>query len=553
MATLERRSQPAPTSRSETRHRAAAEATESQSDGGAVYAYASLIAQGIGGAANPAFRCPRPMDAASVVMLQRTHGNAHVNRMLDRTRATAVVIQRAIGVDEAKRWIKKASAGAGTDEEKIYEAIRQCSNRAALKADPEVQRLLKSEMKGHDLWKAQLLLEFGKESAFPPTVRAIWGATKGWGTDEERIYKAIDKLTAGQLDELLKIPGLKEILKADLNKGEMKRATGGAGVVDRHKKNVAFVKNELAEMKKPGSPTLIRNSAEWVEPASGAPKIELIILTKTHDAPARAKHHGKTGDVAYFGEDQKYPDDSADYDLRITSTRNINFTGATFAGEHQDKKIWLMEPKKHGRASVRGTLVHEIQHDADKHEKEPDWAKAYKSPEESWVRYKTEFRAYWIDGDFDRNSVTSGTATDPKFDNAKQEAIYLHLWGDADDDTYAEWLRPNYRTNPTVGGRKFQDLIHGYTHPEGVNLINSVRIDDLYNTLATCKKSDRHLTRSPLKELKAAAQALNEGDRLYVQSSRAAALQKMMKDNLAAKPLKAIAKIVGGGTLPKWV
>ncbi|MGH2561693.1 MAG: hypothetical protein ACRDJH_21720 [Thermomicrobiales bacterium] len=495
-----------------------------------------------------------PMNAAAVVVLQRIHGNAHVNRVLDHARATAVVIQRSISVDEAKRWIKQAASGAGTDEGKIYEAIRQCADRAALKADRDVQRYLTSEMKGHDLWKARLLLEFGKESAFPPTVRAIWGATKGAGTDESRIYKAINKLKPGQLDELLKIPGLKDMLKADLNKGEMKRATGGGGMIDRHKKNVAFVKSELADMKKPGSPLLIRNTAEWMEPiGGGAPKIELYVLTKTHDAAARAKKHGKTSDVAYFGEGQKYPDDSADYDLDIASKRNVYFTGATFVGEHQDKKIWLMEPKRHGSASVRGTLVHETQHDADKHELEPDWAKAYKTPEESWVRYKTEFRAYWIDGDFDGNSASSGTATDPKFDNAKQEAIFLHLWGTKEDDTYAEWLRPTYRANPTVGGKKFQDLVHGYTHPEGINLINSPRIDDLYNSLATCKKTDKNLTRSPLKELKAAAQALNGNDRLYLQSSRAAALHKMMKDNLAANPLKQIATIVGGGTLPKWV
>lgn len=68
----------------------------------------------------------------------------------------------------------------------IYEAIRQCADLATLKADPEVQRLLRSEMKGHDLWRAQLLLEFGKETAFPVVVKDIWAATKGAPTTSSR-------------------------------------------------------------------------------------------------------------------------------------------------------------------------------------------------------------------------------------------------------------------------------------------------------------------------------------------------------------------------------
>jgi hypothetical protein len=95
-------------------------------------------------------------------------------------------------------------------------------------------------------------------------------------------------------------------------------------------------------------------------------------------------------------------------------------------------------------------------------------------------------------------------------------------------------------------------LVHGYTHPEGVNLINSPRIDDLYKLLMPCKKTDKRITHTPLKELKAAAQALNADDQLYLASSRAASFQKMMHDHLAAKPLKRIATIVNGGKLPKW-
>ncbi|HEY7036137.1 MAG TPA: hypothetical protein VH482_32690 [Thermomicrobiales bacterium] len=507
----------------------------------------------------------RQLSGTDVVALQRTHGNAHVTRVLDLARVspapaagvqrTPTVVQRTIDVAEAKRRIKKASAGWGTDEGGIYAAIRECNDRPALKADPEVQHYLKSEMKGHDLWKAQLLLEFGTEAAFPPTVKEIWGGTKGPGTDEDRIYKAIDKLTAGQLDKLLEIPGLRGILKADLNDSEMKRATGGAGILDRHKKNVAFVKTVLDDMKKPGNPAIIRNTGEWMGPTGGgAGKVGLLVLTKTHDSAARAKKHGNDNEVAYFGDTPKYPADTADYDLAITSTRNIHFAEPTVAGSQGSAGIRLMEPKKHGAAKVRSFLVHEVQHDADKHDLDPDWAKDYKTPEESWVRYRTEFRAYWLDGQRDppRYSEASGSATNPKFDNAKQEAIFLHMYGTGPNDVYAEWLRPNYDGNTTVGGQKFQDLIHGYQRPEGINLINSPRIDDLYGKVKACTKTDKNVRVAPLKDAIAAAQALDADDHSYVNSASAAAFQQLMKDKLAAKALKQIAKIANGGALPHW-
>lgn len=507
------------------------------------------------------------VDVAAVASLQRTHGNAHVGRVLDRAREGAerpgqvqrdakTAGRRTWGVPHARWLIELASAGAGTDEDGIYAAIRQCDDRAALKADPVVQKLLKSEMKGHELWKAQLLLEFGDESKFPPTVRAIWGGTKGPGTDEDRIYKAIDKLTSGQLDELLKIPGLVGILKADLNDSEMKRATGGAGIRERHRKNVAFVTTVLTEMRKPGNPPIVRNTAEWLVPAGGGSgKNDLIVLTKTHDAKARAKKHGKSDDyVAYFGANLTYPDDSADYKLDITSDVNIHFAEASVAGSQGSKKIRLMEPKRHGRADVQSFLVHEVQHAADKHERDPDWAEDYKSPEESWVRYKTEFRSYWVDGERDspRFSDASGSATDAKFDNAKQEAIFLHMYGDSPTDVYAVWLRPNYDRNTTVHGKKFQDLVHGYTRPEGINLVNSPRIDNFQRRLRSCDKTDTNMRVPPLADVKIAAQALDADDRAYVNSAAAAELQKLMKDNLAATPFKTIAKLVNGGRLPGW-
>lgn len=96
-------------------------------------------------------------------------------------------------------------------------------------------------------------------------------------------------------------------------------------------------------------------------------------------------------------------------------------------------------------------MVHEVQHDADRHDSEEGHDKPFKSPEESWNRYKTEFRSYWLDGGFDSSSTTSGSATNAKFDNAKQERIFKHMYGSSPDDVYAVWLRPNYDKNTKIG------------------------------------------------------------------------------------------------------
>jgi hypothetical protein len=116
---------------------------------------------------------------------------------------------------------------------------------------------------------------------------------------------------------------------------------------------------------------------------------------------------------------------------------------------------------------VKETLVHEVQHVADHH------------PLDSSGRYVSEFNAYWIDKTFQEKSAKSGTA-DPTltasdgtvltgFDNARQQRIFQHLY-----DGYS------YVPTAWSGDAAFKAMVLGYKRPEGVNLIDSVRIDDLY-------------------------------------------------------------------------
>lgn len=463
-----------------------------------------------------------------------------------------------LSFEEAKKKILEAGEGWGTDEEAIYTAIRDCSERAKLQADAEVQALLKDELSGHELWKAQLLLAFGQEAAFPAAIQEIWSATEGWGTDEARIYQALQKLTEAEVAQISKVPGLWDMLRSELSGKDMKAAedllSGDyAKAIARHKTNVAFVKTEIENMRDPAKPLHVRNTAEWLLPKDPTlkPKNDLFVLTPTHDSAERAKQHGKKNEVAYFGDTPQFPDDSADYDAHIEETRNIHYSAPSVAGEHLERKIWMHDPAFQTNISLEQVLVHEVEHDADRHDTEAGYDKPFKSPEESWNRYKTEFRAYWIDGQRDSLSTRSGSATAP-FDNEKQKSIFDHMYGSSADDVYAVWLRPNYDKNTKVDGKNFQDLVHAYTKPEGVNLINSPRIDNFFLALQPCKKADTDLTTTPLAELTAAAQALNADDQTYINSAEALRLQEMMKSQLATPVLQHVAKIVNGGSLPGW-
>lgn len=519
----------------------------------------------------PALRHPTAtaLRRATVARWQQSAGNARVARAIGQSQDAAkipagpaplgqvqrTVIQR-ITFDVAKDRLKRAGSGWGTDEEAIYAAIRECNDRPRLKTDPDVQRLLASEMKGHELWKAQLLIEYGTEAAYPDAVKEIWAATNRGGANKERIYKVLQKLSATDANLIALVPGLRDMLKKKLLGNNLVAANellagNYATAIAQHKANVAVVKALLTAMKQAAMPAKVRNTAEWLEPSGGGvPTSDLFVLTPTHDAAARAKKHGHQNEIAYFGDRPKYPDDKADYDPHINSERNIHYMDPSVGGEQLDRNVWVYSPRA---VTLQEVLTHEIQHAADRHDREEGYGARYKSPQESWHRYKMEFRAYWMDGTRDLMSTAPGTATNPLFDNDKQHKIFLHMWGPSEKDVYAVWLRPNYKNNTTVDGQKFQDLVHNYKTAEGVNLVNSPRINDFYTKLDRCRPRDTNLAAAPLKDLAAAATAFDADDRTAINATDARRLQEMMKDHLGPAALTHIATIVNGGAAPVWL
>ncbi len=406
-------------------------------------------------------------------------------------------LPNALTLQEAKDAIYEAGSGLGTDEEGIYSAIRNCVDRAGLESDAKIMAELKDEMSGHDLWKAFLLLEYGSEAFFPSTIQEIWDATKGWGTDEDQIYQALQKLNATQIDTIKKVPGLRDILKDELSGDDLEASddllSGSyAKAIENHKKDVKKMQQILKQMSK--GTEIERNTAEWLNPnREGGAKNDLHVCTKTHDAKERAKKHkGKDNYNAYFGANEIVPE-TASYDAHVDSTRNIRFVQAGTGGHHLNKDIWMYDVRRNPN-STKTVMIHEVQHDADRHDKEAGHDKPTGSPEESWNRYKTEFRAYWVDGRYDSVSADH----DPKikdFHNLRQKTIFDLLHGKSKKDSLYPWLWDAYDKNVEVNGTKFKNLVHSYAKPEGINLKNSPRVDDFYNALEKCKPE--HSVNSP--------------------------------------------------------
>lgn len=108
----------------------------------------------------------------------------------------------------------------GTDEDAIYDAIRSCPQRGRLKGDMYALQKLRSEMSGHDMWKAYLLIEFGDEANFPKEINDIWTATKGMGTDEDAIFDALRSMSEATRATF----GLGYILQSELSGDDLTTA-----------------------------------------------------------------------------------------------------------------------------------------------------------------------------------------------------------------------------------------------------------------------------------------------------------------------------------------
>ncbi|MEA2529219.1 MAG: hypothetical protein QOG89_863, partial [Thermomicrobiales bacterium] len=153
-------------------------------------------------------------DHSTLLRLQRTSGNAAVQRLLVRDNAT---IRRApaLTADDytaLAQQLHDAMSGWGTDEEAIYVSLQKLQKDAtaiaALKKaykdayGSDLESDIRDEMSASELDFALELLGAGGKGAtvgtapttdagFKAAAKALHTAMSGWGTDEEAIYAAL--------------------------------------------------------------------------------------------------------------------------------------------------------------------------------------------------------------------------------------------------------------------------------------------------------------------------------------------------------------------------
>ena len=112
-------------------------------------------------------------------------------------------------------------AGLETDEEAIYDAIRQMplDERAAARADRNFMARLVDDMSGDELQKAVYLLE-----GYSDHVLAAIDAMSGMGTDEDALFAAVRSMGPLERDRLRNDSRFMARLRDDLSGDDLDQA-----------------------------------------------------------------------------------------------------------------------------------------------------------------------------------------------------------------------------------------------------------------------------------------------------------------------------------------
>ena len=227
---------------------------------------------------------------------------------------------------------------------------------------------------------------------------------------------------------------------------------------------------------------LWRNTCEWI--LTG--QCELCVLVPTSNSINKVK----TGSTEYFDKNVTYPNlGGRSRPTNKNTDVNENDTVAFFrSGEN--KMYVLRHPEGrnyHNLEKLKSTLIHETQHNADRHRVDfgDRWVEempsiGHQSNQESpkdklgkenknklYNSFVTEFRAYWLEHVFDQESGSLKLKEDEHIgikSHIKREYSYYGKYFDSDN--------PNLR-----------EAAETYTSPTGGNLMNSIRIEDIAKML----------------------------------------------------------------------
>jgi Txe/YoeB family toxin of Txe-Axe toxin-antitoxin module len=256
---------------------------------------------------------------------------------------------------------------------------------------------------------------------------------------------------------------------------------------------------------------LIYNALQWL-PGPGRAKtpVTFVVMAPTHDSTTRDPSMG----TAYFDTRVRYPDIGGDYpaDPAVKTHPGLMYELAGAQATTLIDEIHLYTNQYFDEESLKRILIHEVQHVAD----QSRLFTLFGTGQLSLAAYKTEFRAHWIQAEPPKAtgsvSVRSGpsmnfgssqepatnspdvTASNPQncspsckaanqsvkthFKNLRQENIFWYL-------LYFYKYRGFdclYVCDP-----QFRKSVDDMAFPEGVNLANSTRIEDLNNAIEKCR------------------------------------------------------------------
>ena len=269
-------------------------------------------------------------------------------------------------------------------------------------------------------------------------------------------------------------------------------------------------------------PNMLRNSAQWVL----AGEIGLEVLGPVHDGAARGVAAGQR---AYFGAGTPYtaaPPAYGPASTGIESSMIVDAATTEALVPNGGEVVQFLDPASHGEAGLGTKLIHEIQHDADRHTEEkhegPADASLYTASGAMYALFESEFRAYWLQAGEGRGDEHFGsesapaesfpvTAVHPRttrdqtvaaspLQNGRQARILMQMTrespgvnGEKAEDAKleeADFAGPyGWVTHYYVFDEKFRGFVNGLARPSSANATNSVRIEALYDALETGDQS----------------------------------------------------------------
>lgn len=254
--------------------------------------------------------------------------------------------------------------------------------------------------------------------------------------------------------------------------------------------------------------TLFHNSCQWIE--SG--RAVLTILSRTHDATTR-----RPGFIAHFDRLVKYPATGGDYAETPAAgdDDHISYVPPRELGGMQADEFTLIDPARQNDDELKSTFVHEAQHSADQtfwgRKPQPPPGRVEGSPGLTggnalvsagfYNNYQSEFRAYFIGTREGSAQDALGSSTSPatntrrvtwtnprgrtftlstSFKNERQEKIFWHILNNYPALEVAQTYTQDVA---------YRNMVNTFAQPAGINLVNSVRIQELSDALKSCKPS----------------------------------------------------------------